>query len=297
MIRRAGDAVHATATGVTLSVVRGLLGSESVPVRRFAVAWAGIGGFVLGSTALLLFARGSALSLLFGVVPGIASAIAIHRATRRRSQQTPASIVGASVLAAMVCPFAIMAIGLAVAIAADDPHAKDVLGALLCVGAGIGAVFAAPVGLAFGAIYACVWKQLEQSRPYGRSATEQLWMRFGGSSVALGVAVILLAALAPRPASPPGIDLLVPLAVGTVVFGLLTMARGVLLAVGRRDLVDRVRRGELAGWAVLSSAEVSGADDLPDLFGAGGDEVLVRFTASHEGPFRSTDARVPVARL
>lgn len=287
--------MHAGATRVTMSFVRSLLGSDSAPVRRFAVAWAAVGGFVLGSMALLLFSRDQPLLLLFGLIPGAASAVALRQATRRRRERTTRSIIGASVLAIMACPVIAVLATFVVALGRSDGAGDEVV-FYLCMGGGIGAIFVAPLGVGFGAIYAAVWRQLEGARPFGRSAVEQLWLRFGGASLALGVVVVLVAALVPHGASGH-LDLLVPLAVGTIVFGLVTAARGVVLYAGRREIADRARRGEVAGWAVLPLDGVPDASELPELFGPGSTEVLVQRAPTAHGPFRSTETLVPIARL
>ncbi|MEZ4338732.1 MAG: hypothetical protein R3B82_19105 [Sandaracinaceae bacterium] len=276
-----------------MSFVRTLLGSDSVPVRRFAVAWAGIAGFVLSSTGLLVFGRDQLDLLLYGLIPGAACAVAIQRATRRRRARTSGSIVGASILAVVASP--VIAV-IATLLLGGIHHVSAEIVFFLFVGAGIASVFAAPIGVGFGGLFAAMWRQLEAARSYGRSAVEQLWLRFGGASLALGVVVALVAALVPRGVSAQN-DLLVPLAVGTIVFGLVTAARGVLLHMSRRDIADRARRGEVRGWAVLPLERVADAAELPELFGPGSSEVLVRRAPGSSGPFRSTETMLPVARL
>ncbi len=278
--------------------VEALLGSESVPVRRFAIACAALGGFVLGSTTYLLFERTEAVTFLFGIVPGVLSATAVARATRRRSPDTGAMIVGASVLAAMFVPLVTLALALVWSAVDGWPRAMDALLMFACIGSAVGAFFSAPLGLAFGAVYAFVWRRLDGSRASGRSALELLWMRFGGAFIALGAVVLVLSHVTTRPYGLfDSHDLLVPLGVGTLVFGAVTALRGLVLAHARGRLARLARRGQLAGYAVVPASEIAGAEALPDLFGGEGDEVLVRREPHARGPFRSAEAIVPLARL
>lgn len=277
--------------------MRALLGTESVPVRRFAIAWTFVGGYVLGATGLLLFDRDNAILLLVAALPGLTSAIGVALATRRATERRTGRILVASTLAVMACPLAAGAFVALRTAASSSTGGEDAVG-LLCIAGGITAVVCAPLGLAFGGVFAGVYWQLDQSRRLGRSALEQLWMRFGGASVAQGVIVLGVAAAMPTRFGPyPSVDLLVPLGAGALAFGAVTAARGVALAVRRRRFVARVRRGDLAGWAVLPRARFAATDELPELFGPGGAEVLVRQAPKVEGPFREADAMEPVARL
>lgn len=282
--------------------VQALLGSESVPVRRFAIAWAALGGFVLGSTLYLFLARSAPSLLLMGIVPGALSGVAVARATRRRCLDASGAIVGTCVLAAMFVPFTTLALALAWSTVDGWPHAMDALLMFVCIGSAVGAFFSAPLGLAFGAVYAFVWRRLDASRASGRSALELLWMRFGGAFIALGASVLVLSRVVPHPYAYPfdvseSHDLLIPLGVGTLVFGMVTALRGLLLARARRRLARLARAGELAGHAVVPASEVAGAEALPDLFGRDGVDVLVRREPHARGPFRSAETILPLARL
>ncbi|MCA9608263.1 MAG: hypothetical protein KC619_21790 [Myxococcales bacterium] len=272
-----------------------LLGSDSFPVRRFTILWTLLGAYVLGATGLLLFDRDGSVMLLIALLPAVASALGVVVATHRSEGRTSLRILGATTLALMACP---LLFTLFVVFPQSPPtRTAESVGLLLLV-ACLGGVLCAPFGVAFGGVFAGVYWQLDLARGFGRSAREQLWMRFGGASLAQGVIVLLVAAVMPTGFGPSShVDLLVPLGVGALVFGVLTAGRGLALAIRRRRLVGRVRRGEVAGWAVLPRASVPIEDDLPTLFGPGGAEVLVRRATDVEGPFRSNGAIEPVALL
>lgn len=268
-----------------------MIGSDTFPVRRFAVVWTACGGYVLGTTGLLLFDRDAWWMLLLGFAPAIVSVIGVAVATRRAEGRRALRIIVASTVAATAMPLLLGA----TAVLMGSGNSEEV--ALLVVLAGMAALAVAPLGAAFGAVYAGVYWQLDESRRFGRSAFEQLWMRFGGASIAQGAIVLGLAAVMSPTGSAREDDLLVPLGVGGLVFGALTAARGVLIALRRRRLAERVRRGEMAGWAILPRHEFGDTDELPELFGPFGQEVLARHSATTEGPFRSSEGFQAVAKL
>ncbi|MBX3275964.1 MAG: hypothetical protein KF729_37275 [Sandaracinaceae bacterium] len=275
--------------------MRTLLGNESVPVRGFAIAFAGLAGMVLGATVLLVFAREAWGMLALGAIPGVASAFVVARATRRRRRDATGSIIGLSVLAAVLCPFAAMTLLL---LTAGAPGGSQELLFFACLGGGVGAFFAAPFGLVLGALYAWVWQRLDACRAHGRAALEDLWMRFGDALLGVG-GISLVIALVPGLAYGSGdaADLLLPLAGATVLVGALARVLGVLLARERRRLAREVREGAIAGWAVVPAEEIEDAAALPSLFAASSGEVLVRRAAGACGPFRSCETIEPVARL
>ena len=139
-------------------LVRTLLGDESVPVRGFAIAFAGLAGLVLGATVLLVFAREAWVMLALGAIPGVASALVVARATRRSRRDATGSIIGLSVLAAVLCPFTAMTL---LILTAGGPAGPGDMLFFACLGGGVGAFFAAPCRLVLGALSAWAWQRFE----------------------------------------------------------------------------------------------------------------------------------------
>lgn len=174
-----------------------LLGTASPPVRRFAIAFAGLGGFVLTGTLFLLLSRDDAPLLLLAIIPGALSAGAVAYATRERRprRETMLAIVGRSVFAAILCPF--VTAGVLLVISLLMGNGPGIVGGgevafYLCLGSAIASFFVAPLGAVFGVVYALVWQRLEATRAAGRSAHEQLWILFGMAFATLGIIDLLL---------------------------------------------------------------------------------------------------------
>jgi len=278
-----------------------LLGAETVPVRRLAILWAGIGGWVMGSAFYLCFVRHEVGLLLLGLPPALLSAAAVARATRDR-ESVPQAIVGLSVLASLLCPLATLSPLIVVAAIDGDPF----VGVGVVIGGGVvGAFFGAPLGIGFGVIFSWVWRAIDGARSYGYASLGVARMRFGlafiGLAFLLGAVDVVFPTLWPivhePPFASPRTNVLAWLALGTFTFGVAVSASALAWHLRRVRWARRVRAGAVPGWALVPLESVPDAESLPRLFTTGAsDRVLVRRTAGAAGPFRSSESVEPVAR-
>jgi len=283
--------------------VRELLGTDAPPLRPLAIAWAALGGWALGSAFYLLFVRHEPVPLLFGVPAGLLSAFAMAKATRAREDEVPSVIVGYSVLAAIFCPAVTFGAAALITAPCGGGSAPHLLG-IWIGGSVVGAFFAAPLGTVFGVVYAMVWRFLDASRRDGGSARESAWIRFGIALSSLGAGLLALDLLVPPvayhypfAAPPPRPDFLALLGWFALTGGALPMLRGLARWQRRRMLLERVRRGRVPGWALVRGETIEDADSLPRLFpGPRARYVLVQRAPNAQGPFRSSETAIPVAR-
>ena len=63
------------------------------------------------------------------------------------------------------------------------------------------------------------------------------------------------------------------------------------------DWAGRVRRGRVPGWALVRAERIPEADSLPRLFpGPRSRYVLIQRAPNAQGPFRSSETAIPIAR-
>jgi len=290
---------------------RSLFDGAAGPPEWVGVAWVAAAGFVMGEfvLSLLLTTNGvepnGPLGLLAcGVPTALLSGAAALGGVRARSPSMQAvSVWLLASLASVLCPATTWVVLVATGGEGGAPHA-DAL-AVLIFGTIFGAFVAVPIAIVFGLVYGAALGLLAWLRARPASSTRDVAL------VSLGLVTLLvgacgvvpwasadlagaMAARAEQVAVPA-----VPIALG-IAFAfagaVATVAGAVRLAL-RERLLDRVARGEVAGWAVVAEDDVDDYERLPRLFAFGHPiDVLVRRETHADGPYRSGEATTPVAR-
>lgn len=290
-----------------------LLGGDDAPLARgVGVAWCGVAGYLMGTAVLAsllpierFHPNGPVGLLAVGLAPGLLSATAAWLGARASSAVTTAllTLVG-SLVASLFCPPFTWVL---LAITGGDTQTDsflgggDALGVLVLVTI-LGAFLAAPLGVLFGMVFSAanaIVCALHERTARGTRDLALVALGLGMCAVS-AVSIAFLFDVSEDPGDPtiPFPAPLVGLAALAGGLGALAALVGAVRAIARHALVLRMRRGRLAGWAVVDAREVAGAADAPRLFAFGdADRVLVRRATTADGPFRSGETAIAVARV
>lgn len=278
-----------------------LIGSALPPTRSLMTAWAIGAGWLMSCAVYATLIGSNSPALLFlAVPPALLSGAAVCWAGGGR-QPTASQIVGSTLFASFLCPLAtVLPILLFEAVTRGIHPAGEVLGMVICFSV-IGAFLMVPFGMWFGAVFALAWRAIDSGRGKGhRSALEIAWLAFGSGWLLIGGILVVASWQIPlRPYQPfplTDLNLLAVTSAALAGLGAVILLAALVHHVRRRRLAERVRRGELSGFAVVPASEIVNASRLPALFPAGTlDAVLVR-REGPTGPFRDAPD-VPVARV